>query len=131
MPVKVYDRIKKDIIADRASQEDYDKMRVENDFLKSRVTSLVLETQAQAREIWELKHEMSEMKAIVCATLVPGGNDAIPGHPLQQPSLTSTTARHDVTTHTATGHPQGANRWTRISWARRCIERGSRATKVQ
>ena len=85
-------------------------MCTENDLLKSRVTSLVLETQAQAREIWELKHEMSELKAMMSATYRPPRNDTVHGQPEEairsaeasrHASPTAPVAAHDVTTHTA------------------------------
>ena len=85
-------------------------MCAENDFLKSRVTSLVLETQAQAREIWELRREMSELKAMISATYRPPRNDIVQGQPEEairsaeasrHASPTAPAAARDVTTHTA------------------------------
>ena len=68
LPMKLSDRIKRDIERLKISNEDYDATSAENVYLKSRVSSLIQDTQSQTREIWELKHEVADLKMIISAT---------------------------------------------------------------
>ena len=51
LPMKLFDRIKRDIERLKISNEDYDATRTENIYLMSRVSSLIQDTQSQTREI--------------------------------------------------------------------------------
>ena len=71
IPIKVSDRIKKDIESLKVLHDEYNKLSAENDYLKSSVKNLIEETQAQFRELWDVKREMADLKAIITASSNP------------------------------------------------------------
>ena len=56
---RVSDHIRKDIESCKSSQHNYNQISAENEYLKSRVTSLTRENQSQSNE---LKHKISDLK---------------------------------------------------------------------
>ena len=92
IPNRVSDRIRKDIESCKSSQHNYNQISAENEYLKTRITSLTRENQSQSNELWELKHEISDLKKQMAILVKTAAETQVSATPHPNHPTTSTDA---------------------------------------
>ena len=92
IPNRVSDRFRKDIESCKSSQHNYNQISAENEYLKLRITSLTRENQSQSNELWELKHEISDLKKQMATLMKAPAETQASATPHSNDSTTSTDA---------------------------------------